>query len=628
MPQVGYLPRQSANISGVVAPGAVIRFYQTATSTPQNAYTDAALQNAVTSLTADAAGLFAKWYLNPNAAADYRYTLETSAGVVYYTEDGISRLPVSQADVGAALYPQTAAEIAVGSTPLHYGYAPGRVPRYGDNTVPGTTNMTSAVNAALAVSDVHPAVFEPETYLVGELTAPPAGAKILLPPGCILKDSGALGTTDRLLNIENDNCHIVGWGAKVQMTRADYTTGEHRHGVAIGPGATNIAIEGLESSDTGGDGFYIFGDRVTPLCPTNISLVGCKADNNRRQGLSITFGRNIRIIDFEGTNTTGTAPSSGIDIEPNDPADILEDIKIIRARCTGNDGSGIQVFLANWNAVNNYADIDIVEPYTADNGAVSIISRLRPGIELNRITSTTPCSGRVRVIDPVCVDEHNAGITVVDWDKNGPLVEIIRPTVINPNQAEGVSSLVSGGIILNNNDDQTTTPGRVRIIDPLVIDDDGFLNANSLTPITVRVGWTDVLITNPKQEYAGASPWSIGNDCVVDFRTDQRIVHSLTTDATVSDGRYLGRTVTNGGASGTVVVSLIAASADIIGWRMRFEIATANQLRIDPNGTNLIRGGTAGQYLASSTIGDNVEIECDSATSWKIVSQYGTWAFV
>lgn len=150
MPQVGFLPRQSALIAGVVAPGAVLRFYQSGTSTPQAAYTDAALSNPVTSLTADAAGVFAKWYLNPNASADYRYTLETAAGSVYWSEDNISRLIGTQADIGAALFPRTSAEESAGVTPTNYAYRPGYVERYGSNVTPGITDMSSALAAAIS----------------------------------------------------------------------------------------------------------------------------------------------------------------------------------------------------------------------------------------------------------------------------------------------------------------------------------------------------------------------------------------------------------------------------------------------------------------------------------------------
>jgi hypothetical protein len=47
---------------------------------------------------------------------------------------------------------KTPAEIAAGVTPVNYAYPPLWVDRYGNNTTPGTTDMTAAINAALAVA--------------------------------------------------------------------------------------------------------------------------------------------------------------------------------------------------------------------------------------------------------------------------------------------------------------------------------------------------------------------------------------------------------------------------------------------------------------------------------------------
>lgn len=47
---------------------------------------------------------------------------------------------------------RTAAEVTAGVTPVDYGYAPGDVRRYGTNTTPGTTDMSSAIQAALDVA--------------------------------------------------------------------------------------------------------------------------------------------------------------------------------------------------------------------------------------------------------------------------------------------------------------------------------------------------------------------------------------------------------------------------------------------------------------------------------------------
>jgi hypothetical protein len=153
MPQTFVLPRQVAVLDGVVSPFAVASFYQTGTSTPQSVYTDSALSNGVLSITADSAGVFQKVYLNPDAAADYRVTVEDSASVISYTEDNISRLPVSQADVGAALYPT--ADFESGITVYNHLYNYGVIQRNQPTAsllYDATVDWDTALQAAVTVS--------------------------------------------------------------------------------------------------------------------------------------------------------------------------------------------------------------------------------------------------------------------------------------------------------------------------------------------------------------------------------------------------------------------------------------------------------------------------------------------
>jgi hypothetical protein len=56
---------------------------------------------------------------------------------------------LSQSIIGALFYPQTTAESAALVTPVNYFYPPGNVLRYKSNTIPGTTDMTTAIQAAL-----------------------------------------------------------------------------------------------------------------------------------------------------------------------------------------------------------------------------------------------------------------------------------------------------------------------------------------------------------------------------------------------------------------------------------------------------------------------------------------------
>src|SRR5210317_53048 len=59
--------------------------------------------------------------------------------------------PFTQENVGAVLWPRTAAEVSAGVTPTNYQYEPGNVLRYGTNTTPGTTDMTAAYTSATDV---------------------------------------------------------------------------------------------------------------------------------------------------------------------------------------------------------------------------------------------------------------------------------------------------------------------------------------------------------------------------------------------------------------------------------------------------------------------------------------------
>ena len=92
---------------------------------------------------------------------------------------------------------------------------------------------------------------------------------------------------------------------------------------------------------------------------------------------------------------------------------------------------------------------------------------------------------------------------------------------------------------------------------------------------------------------------------------------------------FNGQLFTNSGASGAIAATLPPA---VLGLRYRFEVRTAQALRIDPNGTetlNKIVGGSqlaAGEYVYSSTVGDFIEFECKTDGDWEAVSVNGTWA--
>ena len=87
-----------------------------------------------------------------------------------------------------------------------------------------------------------------------------------------------------------------------------------------------------------------------------------------------------------------------------------------------------------------------------------------------------------------------------------------------------------------------------------------------------------------------------------------------------------GITITNAGASGTLTVSLPAAER---GYEFHFEIAAAQQLRLDPDGTETIAiDGSqqgAGKYIVADAIGERCSLKCIVDGQWEQFGALGTW---
>ncbi len=89
-----------------------------------------------------------------------------------------------------------------------------------------------------------------------------------------------------------------------------------------------------------------------------------------------------------------------------------------------------------------------------------------------------------------------------------------------------------------------------------------------------------------------------------------------------------GTAFTNTGASGAVTLTLPAATP---GLQYDFRVSVAQELRIDPNGTETISlpstgvPGAAGKYLSADAIGETVHLQCFVAGSWSVVGHTGTW---
>lgn len=208
----------------------------------------------------------------------------------------------------------------------------------------GQTDDTAALQAAITQVASNGTVFVPPgTYLVNALTYLKLKSymTLKLAPGATLKALPNNATDYRIVSLDTVNSvNVIGGVIQGDLYEHTGATGDHGMGLRI-QGATNVCVANVTARDCWGDGFYIGGKPCS-----NITLVNVTADNNRRQGLSITWGESILVRDstFRNTGATqGTAPKAGIDIEPN-VGNWVKDVVVLNSQLYSNWGAGLQLY--------------------------------------------------------------------------------------------------------------------------------------------------------------------------------------------------------------------------------------------------------------------------------------------
>lgn len=163
-------------------------------------------------------------------------------------------------------------------------------------------------------------------------------------------------------NVKNLAIRGQGRGATVRMNKRDYIYGlvfkdegkkggfgqylkaEWRSVLAL-RGCSNVEVEGLALCSSGGDGIYI--DRFNPSTPCrNVRIKNVVCDDNYRQGMSVIGAEGLTVENCIFKNTWGTAPSAGVDLEPDDSEHTLKDVVFRNCRFEDNYSVGILVYLA------------------------------------------------------------------------------------------------------------------------------------------------------------------------------------------------------------------------------------------------------------------------------------------
>jgi len=236
---------------------------------------------------------------------------------------------------------------------------------------------------------------------------------IVLEQGVVImaKENAFQGMYDCLfLGLEVDNVELRGYGAVLRMRKADYAgshyrKSEFRHTLSF-RGASNVKILGLTLQSAGGDGIYLgptWDDRRIPC--RNIEIRECICDDNHRQGISVISAEALRIEKCVFRNTDGTRPKAGLDLEPANARDVLQDIVIRDCVSEANKGAGFLVNLARLDASS--------KPVSILFDKCVVRSSYGPSIRAHVGTGTR---GAVEFRDCECFDTTYPGL-FIEWEK-------------------------------------------------------------------------------------------------------------------------------------------------------------------------------------------------------------------
>lgn len=192
--------------------------------------------------------------------------------------------------------------------------------------------------------------------------------------------------------------------------------GEHGMGIHIME-SSNIIINNPLIRNCWGDGIYIGGGKIPS---SKILIKDGKIINNRRNGISITNGVSITIANCEVELSHGTNPMAGIDIEPNSPKNVINNILLEDVTTRNNKNWGIVLSL-NEIYSRDAKDINISIINHRDIGSKAALCLVSYTHEKNPI----PFTGSIKIKNPIWINNEEM-IKVVGNNNIAPTTEIIN----------------------------------------------------------------------------------------------------------------------------------------------------------------------------------------------------------
>ncbi|EHU3217349.1 TPA: right-handed parallel beta-helix repeat-containing protein [Acinetobacter baumannii] len=173
----------------------------------------------------------------------------------------------------------------------------------------------------------------------------------------------------------------------------------------------NISIMDMSITKMWGDGIYLGTNGENSNY--NINFSNLKIEDNRRQGISIISVNRLKANNIIISKTKGKSPMNGIDIEPHNKKNILQNIEINNLRSVNNFAAGVQISLKDYN--NSPYPISINISNFSDIGS-------RFGLKINGIT--TNVKGKINIDTVNLSNNITSNYCFQDWSNNNIEVSI------------------------------------------------------------------------------------------------------------------------------------------------------------------------------------------------------------
>jgi hypothetical protein len=338
----------------------------------------------------------------------------------------------------------------------------------------GVSDDTDALQRAVSAASGKRMVFSRIYRLTSAGITVPSNSHIVFADGArleLLPHSTKSYQVLRIHDVENvliEGCSIDG--------RRDLNTvsgGEWGMGISIRGTKGQVRIINPVTVNCWGDGIYVGSTSVQSYCE-DVYIKNHRADNNRRQGISVISVQRLVMDDPVWMNTNGSAPSAGLDIEPNVGEDRLDFIRINNAKTVNCGGAGINIVLgAMVGGEDRTLDIKISgHEDLGSNVAIEFV---------NYDPTDGSLSGLIEIFSSTSRQAKFNGFAFRDWGMGRLKVKMLNPTIIDNNKSASKSPNSAAPILISRaeNSKKTYPMGGIFIENPSIKLADGRI-ANSI----------------------------------------------------------------------------------------------------------------------------------------------------